>query len=149
MANDWIEHCKKYQKEHNLSWRDTLKEAKTTYKTTTGGNVISNIIYNNPEKFDINKIKNPSENLIKKFGAKKEKKSLKNFGITKPSINSNKSIEEFKNIDPLILYEGFKRLINDDKIKNLENITHEKLLELYNPTGLSLNTLISASTYLR
>ena len=30
--NNWIEHCKKYAKEHNVSYRQALKDAKASYK---------------------------------------------------------------------------------------------------------------------
>ena len=35
--NAWIEHCKKYQKKHNCSWKEAMIGAKATYKK--GGNI--------------------------------------------------------------------------------------------------------------
>lgn len=32
MANAWVEHCKKYAKEHNISYKDALKQAKASYQ---------------------------------------------------------------------------------------------------------------------
>ena len=32
MASGWIEHDKKYAKSHNISYKDALKQAKSTYK---------------------------------------------------------------------------------------------------------------------
>ena len=38
-ANPWIEHVKAYAKEHNISYRDAIKESKSSYKPMTGGKV--------------------------------------------------------------------------------------------------------------
>ena len=32
MPNQWIEHVKKYQAEHNLTYREAMKQAKASYK---------------------------------------------------------------------------------------------------------------------
>tara|TARA_R110000744_G_scaffold235241_1_gene352931 strand:- start:537 stop:905 length:369 start_codon:yes stop_codon:yes gene_type:complete len=32
MGNDWIDYCKKYQEEHNCSWKEALSKSKDTYK---------------------------------------------------------------------------------------------------------------------
>ena len=32
MASSWIEHVKAYSKKHNISYKDALKQAKSTYK---------------------------------------------------------------------------------------------------------------------
>ena len=32
MPNEWISHVKKYQEEHNVSYKQAMKDAKDTYK---------------------------------------------------------------------------------------------------------------------
>lgn len=32
MPNDWISHVKKYQEEHNVSYKQAMKDAKDSYK---------------------------------------------------------------------------------------------------------------------
>ena len=36
MANPWITHVKQYAKTHNISYREALKRAKSTYKKKGG-----------------------------------------------------------------------------------------------------------------
>ena len=35
MANSWIEHVKRYAREHNLKYPDALKKAKSSYTKST------------------------------------------------------------------------------------------------------------------
>ena len=35
MTNPWVEHCKKYAKDHNISYKEALKQAKSSYTKTT------------------------------------------------------------------------------------------------------------------
>jgi hypothetical protein len=35
MPNSWVEHVRQYQKDHNISYKEALKEAKSTYTKTT------------------------------------------------------------------------------------------------------------------
>ena len=87
MVNPWIEHVKKYAKDHNLSYRNALSEAKTSYKTKmTGGqrdpsSIVRAIYGNNRKKFDVNKVHNPSKHLTNMFN-KKVKKPILNLRIS-------------------------------------------------------------------
>ena len=35
MANSWIEHVKRYAREHNIKYPDALKKAKSSYTKST------------------------------------------------------------------------------------------------------------------
>ena len=69
MSNPWIEHVKKYAKSHQLSYGDALLKAKESYTRTTGGSRKSDIVrvLTATNKFDIKRIKNPSQYLKDKY----------------------------------------------------------------------------------
>ena len=69
MSNPWIEHVKKYAKTHQLSYGDALLKAKKSYTRTTGGSRKSDIVrvLTATNKFDIKRIKNPSQYLKDKY----------------------------------------------------------------------------------
>ena len=64
--SDWINHVKKYQTAHNVTYKEALQQASKTY---SGGslksNYIRNIIYK--KNFDVNKMRQPSNHILKKF----------------------------------------------------------------------------------
>jgi hypothetical protein len=69
MSNPWIEHVKKYAKTHQLSYGDALLKAKESYTRTTGGSRKSDIVrvLIGTNKFDINRVSNPSQSLKDKY----------------------------------------------------------------------------------
>ena len=69
MPNPWIEHVKTYAKEHNITYGEAISQAKETYvkkERHSGGSRNSNIVrvLEGKKKLNINKVKNPSANLI-------------------------------------------------------------------------------------
>lgn len=62
----WIEHCKAYAKQHNIPYKQAMKEAKSSYKPVEGG------------KINMKKIKKTVNNVSK--GAKKVSKAVDNHG---------------------------------------------------------------------
>ena len=68
MTNPWIEHVKSYAIEHNISYREALSQAKETYVKSGGSrksNIVRVLIATN--RFNINKVNNPSKHLISKY----------------------------------------------------------------------------------
>ena len=67
MPNNWILHVKEYASKHNVSYRNALRDASSSYKQT-GGSVSSSYVSKliATDKFSIDKIKKPSEYLINK-----------------------------------------------------------------------------------
>ncbi len=68
MTNPWIDHVKQYANAHNLSYREALSKAKPTYNPTGGSrnsDIVKALIGKN--KFDINRVNDPSEYLLKKY----------------------------------------------------------------------------------
>lgn len=63
--SNWINHVKNYAEENNISYKEALTEAKTSYQQLKGGSarsdIVARILVNNPKKFNPNKIKNPSK----------------------------------------------------------------------------------------
>ena len=86
MVNPWIEHVKNYAKDHNLSYSNALREAKTSYKTKmTGGRrdpsyIVRAIYGKNRTKFDVGRIRNPSKHLTTMFEKKKRTPETKTVG---------------------------------------------------------------------
>ena len=75
MNNNWIVHVKNYAKENNISYKEALSGG------SIKSDVIARILKNNPSNFDVSKIKEPSNNLIKRF--KKEEQPQKKI---KPKV---------------------------------------------------------------
>lgn len=45
MAGEWIEHVKKYSKEHGVSYKQAMKDAKASYKKVEGGSMkVKNVV---------------------------------------------------------------------------------------------------------
>lgn len=74
MTNYWIEHVKQYAKENGISYKEALIESKQSY---TGGSIKSNyiakLIATKNDKFDIKRIKNPSNYLQTRYNKVVEK----------------------------------------------------------------------------
>ncbi len=107
MPNPWIEHVKNYAKDHNLSYKDALKEAKSSYKTDIAGGardpsaVVRAIYGKNRKKFNIDRVQNPSKHLLTTFEnieiPKKEKKSRRKKGNIK-TPKETKNVETLKEV---------------------------------------------------
>lgn len=78
--NNWIEHAKKYQKEYNVSYKEALKHASSTYQSTINGEGINTTEQRhiNEKIYDITK-KEALEDYLK----------LKNTKLKDININSN------------------------------------------------------------
>lgn len=125
--NNWIKFVKEYSMENDIPYKQALTECKSLYQEMKGGSVNSDIVarimVNNPSKFDPNKIKNKSENILnsmlQKHGNKKKVEKLK--------IESyhNKLMILLQNLDVLI--ENYK---NDKTVKNynLIKLTKQKYM---------------------
>ena len=77
MTNLWINYVKKYATDNKLSYKDALKEAKTSYKQQIGGSRNSGYVKRliKTGEFDLAKIKKPSKSLMKLAPAKKTAKN--------------------------------------------------------------------------
>jgi len=62
MSNNWIKFVKQVQKERNVSYKDALILSKGLYSRgkSVNSEIVANIFYKNPDKFDVSKIKNAS-----------------------------------------------------------------------------------------
>ena len=108
MSNPWIEHVKKYAKTHQLSYSDALLKAKESYTRTTGGSRESDIVrvLVGTNKFDINRIRNPSKYLIDKAKKTTKPEATAKIETTKPKTTMNEY--EYPNkylkraLDPII-----------------------------------------------
>jgi len=65
MPNKWIEFVKKTASEKNISYKESLKVSKDLYTkgSSVNSNVVRMIYMKNPNKFNVNKVKNPSQHL--------------------------------------------------------------------------------------
>ena len=71
MTTAWLQHVKNYRDQHGCSYKEAMTKARATY---TGGSIKSSYIKRlvKENKIDIDKIKNPSKNLLSRFGKKPE-----------------------------------------------------------------------------
>lgn len=115
MPNKWIEFVKKTQRDKNISYKDALTVAKTLYNK--GGSINSDkvkaIYYMNPSKFNINRVKDPSEFLIKEFGNKRP--TLKQIKQHILKIKMSKGSVKTQMLNELqILIKRYQKNMNQD-----------------------------------
>ena len=65
----WINHVKQFSKEHNITYKESLQHPQCRESYHNGGSIKSNYIRKLivQNKFDITKIKNPSQHLQTKY----------------------------------------------------------------------------------
>jgi hypothetical protein len=119
--NPWILHVKKYAAEHKLSYKDAMSKAKDTYKKTGGSRnagYVKKLVA--MKKLDINKVKKPSDNLIKIAEAMKPKKIVKKIKVTKP--NEETTNDKFKEFQHKLLVQKipFNKLLKEAISKDLK-----------------------------
>lgn len=76
--NPWISHVKQYAADNNLSYKDAMKQAKTTYQKV-GGSKQSGYVRKMvaTKNLDITKVRKPSKNLREISKAVQQKKVKK------------------------------------------------------------------------
>jgi hypothetical protein len=160
-TNNWIEFVKQYAEEHNLSYREAMKEAKNHYQS--GGSLKSNfvrhIIYKenfNPDLIKGNiKSKNISSNpKIKTNQNKTEskkpfRKKLQEKGIFLDddlSDDEEHIIDKYYETNVLNIYKSIiDLLLKKKKLKiniPLMMRTHQNLLKVIQTSGISLNEVL-------
>jgi hypothetical protein len=114
----WVEHCKKYAKEHGCSYKQAMKDAKASYKPIEGG------------KINMKKLTKTVKNVSK--GAKKVSKAIDKHGHYLDFIDEDlsKTVNDANNT-----YKGVsggkvkvKNVLR--KTKNTVNRTHKIAKEL-------------------
>jgi len=123
--NPWISHVKKYALDNNLSYKDAMKQAKSTYQKVGGskqsGYVRKMVAMKN---LDITKVRKPSKNL-KKMAE-----------LTKPKQIKVKKIKVVKKQEKIKPIEKENKQKQDKKIKLITDEL-DKLQEQYK--SLKLN----------
>ncbi len=123
MANDWVEHVRQYAREHNMSYREAMKDAKQSYGGNEGGQsagFVKRLIAEG--KFDIKKMKNPSQDLIDTYGTKQKSKKDELTNIKNNLASYKKEYQSMFN-------ETDKKLNELKSKKGITKVTKEKLVE--------------------
>lgn len=159
--NPWISHVKTYALEHNLSYKDAMIQAKTTYKKIGGSRksgFIKQMIKN--KTLDISKVKKPSKNLKKIAGEMMPKKIkikvIKKIKLheqteyppiiptlikSKPSIKDELKFTDFKNKQLLIDAIDIYFRIRGKQISNLSKQNMEGLKNIIIKRNIPLSDL--------
>ena len=133
MAN-WIEHVKQYAKDHNISYREALSQSRHSYGGNGSGQAsgfIQRMIAEN--KFDITKMKNPSQDLIDKYGKKSRKDELNELKSNLATYKkSHQTIynDTDKQLNELKSKKGITKVKKDDMQQDILKQRESKLKAL-------------------
>lgn len=142
MPNPWIEHIKTFAEKNDMTYGQALKspECKASYKKVKGGGkasgYIQRILAEKKPPFEISKVKNPSENLKKRF------QSSPNSNNASPPIEW-KSVEMFRRCLRIYILKHEQKLPS-----NLMRLTMAKLHEYCKTNNVSYDSLATINNYL-
>ena len=138
MSNTWILHVKDYATKHNVSFKDALRNASLSYKQK-GGSVSSSFVSKliATDKFDMDKIKKPSEYLINKYPRKKVLTEVELFDFRSQELQNLIYITPINTIKKALVQMNYKGRMNSNKmllnLQLLQNFkTINKIEELIN-----------------
>jgi len=131
----WINHVKQFSKQHNMTYKESLQHPQCRESYHNGGSIKSNFIGKMiaTKQFDINKIKNPSPNLINKY--KQIDKPVKKLDFDETAINFQSlvfktPINQIKKILVEMQYKGKMHLNKILLVQQLsQNFGIDKMLE--------------------
>lgn len=105
--NNWLEHVKQYQKEHNITYRQALSDAKETY--IKGGSLESNKVRRMyyAKNFNPLKVHNASQNILSRINKDDAKKHYEN----KLNITKNELTNIYRDIENIIRRYGITEQI--------------------------------------
>jgi|688.fasta_scaffold250961_1 hypothetical protein len=138
MINNWIEFVKIYAEEYDLSYKEALKEAKYSYrKTQTGGSIKSNyiakLVASKNDKFDIKRVKNPSQNLLTRYKPKEHIYDVESLNKELTKLLSEKRI---LGAEYITLKNSKRKEFVSDKIEELR----DAIIAIYNDTVNQIKT---------
>lgn len=129
--NPWISHVKQYAADNNLSYKDAMKQAKSTYQKVGGskksGYVRKMVAMKN---LDITKVRKPSKNLKKMAELTKPNQiKVKKIKVVKKSketnpvemVNSNDKLKEFQQkllVEKIPIHQLMKEALLKDAKEN-------------------------------
>ena len=105
--NNWLEHVKQYQKEHNITYRQALSDAKETY--IKGGSLESDKVRKMyyAKNFNPLKVHNASQNILSRINKDDAKKHYEN----KLNITKNELTNIYRDIENIIRRYGITEQI--------------------------------------